>query len=118
HAAVHALESPLDRVAMELIYYAIPFFFLTMFIEGRRLAKHPELKGYEKNDTRASLAMGIGSVFVSAAAKIPEVAMYVALYEFRLFDLPNVWWVWALLIVAEDHCYYWFHRIQIGRAHV
>jgi sterol desaturase/sphingolipid hydroxylase (fatty acid hydroxylase superfamily) len=97
---------------MELIYYAIPFFFLTMAMEGRKLRKHPGHKGYERNDTRASLSMGIGSVFVSAAAKIPEVAMYVALYEFRLFDLPSVWWVWPLLILAEDHCYYWFHRIH------
>src|SRR5690606_37534222 len=97
---------------MELIYYAIPFFFLTMAIEGRRLKNHPDLKGYERNDTLASLAMGIGSVFVSAAAKVPEVALFVVLYEFRLFDLPNAWWVWALLIVAEDHCYYWFHRVH------
>jgi sterol desaturase/sphingolipid hydroxylase (fatty acid hydroxylase superfamily) len=97
---------------MELIYYAIPFFFLTMAIEGLKLKKHPDLKGYERNDTRASLSMGIGSVFISAVMKIPEVWMYVVLFELRVFDLPSAWWVWPLLIVAEDHCYYWFHRVH------
>ncbi|NLY92665.1 MAG: sterol desaturase family protein [Myxococcales bacterium] len=97
---------------MELIYFAIPFFFLTMFLEWARLRGRTEKKGYERKDTFASLSMGVGSLFVSAAVKIPEVAMYVALYELRLFDLPDAWWVWPLLIVAEDHCYYWFHRIH------
>lgn len=36
----------------------------------------------------------------------------VALYPFRLFDIPNVWWVWPLVILAEDHAYCWFHRVH------
>ena len=33
-------------------------------------------------------------------------------YQFRLFDIPVVWWSWILLLFAEDFCYYWFHRLH------
>ena len=34
-----------------------------------------------------------------------------AVYEFRLFDLPvYTWWVWLLLIPTEDFFFYWYHR--------
>lgn len=104
-----------------LIYYAIPAFLLTVLGEAlwarhlqkedRRTADGQALRGYEAKDTFASLTMGVGNVILSAVVKVGVVALWTFLYEHRIFDLPtDAWWVWALLFVSEDFCYYWFHR--------
>ncbi|RZL37405.1 MAG: sterol desaturase, partial [Pedobacter sp.] len=31
--------------------------------------------------------------------------------NFALFNIPNTWWVWALLILATDFVWYWYHRL-------
>lgn len=95
-----------------LIYYAIPFFALLIALEAA-YDRYRKTSLYETRDTLADLAMGIGNVAISIAWKSVAVALSFALYEFRLFDLPlDALWVWLLLLVAEDFCYYWFHRVH------
>lgn len=104
-----------------LIYYAIPAFLLTVGAEalyarharrtGRAAADGAPLRGYEPRDTFASLTMGVGNVMLAALVKGAVVLLWAWLYEHRVFELPvGAWWVWALLFVGEDFCYYWFHR--------
>ncbi|MEM9875035.1 MAG: sterol desaturase family protein [Myxococcota bacterium] len=97
----------------ELLIWAIPWFFATMIIE-RLLYGRPKLKGMGRGhtlvDTACSLAMGIGHLVVAGVCQVAAFAVLVWGYRFRLFDIPDAWWVWPLLILAEDHCYYWFHR--------
>jgi len=96
-----------------LIYIAIPLFFVTMAIERawtRRHASDPRIKGYRRPDTLASLGMGVGNVIIAAGVKVGAIALMVVVYEHRLFDLPGAWWTWLVLFVAEDLCYYAFHR--------
>ena len=105
-----------------LIYYAFPIFLLTVALEalwaqravkeGRMLGSRA-IRGYRGADAAASLTMGVGNVLISAVVKIGVIAVWMFLYEHRLFDLPvGAWWVWALLFVSEDFCYYWFHRVS------
>ncbi|MBI2394102.1 MAG: sterol desaturase family protein [Deltaproteobacteria bacterium] len=97
-----------------LILYAIPAFIALMILEGlwsvRAERAGRDVRGYRKKDTAASLAMGLGNVFLSTFTKAFAVALWTVLYEYRLVDLPIAWWTWALLLVTEDFCYYWFHR--------
>ena len=100
-----------------LIYYAIPVFLLTVVLEllWTRRATHrgAPIRGYEVRDTLASLTMGVGNVLIAALVKLGTVALWLALYEHRLLDLPaGAWWVWLLLLPAEDLCYYVFHRVS------
>jgi sterol desaturase/sphingolipid hydroxylase (fatty acid hydroxylase superfamily) len=106
------------RVSL-VVYLAIPIFFLTMALEARwarprkGVARGPAgavVKGYARPDTLASLAMGVGNVVIAAGTKLAMLAMLTWLYQYRLFTLPNVWWTWVLLLIAEDLCYYAFHR--------
>ena len=94
-----------------LIYYAIPFFILTVIIEGIAIfRKNPE--SYNIKDTFASLSMGVGNVLVNLLSKLLVVFVITFLYEnFRLATIPFVWWAWLLILFADDFCYYWFHRI-------
>ncbi len=99
-----------------LIYYAIPAFLLTVALEwlwARRAKREgTPIRGYETKDALASLTMGVGNVLIAAVTKLGVIALWYWLYEHRLFDLPSAWWVWPLLFVSEDFCYYWFHRVS------
>lgn len=97
-----------------LIHFAIPAFILTMILEAlwarRAVAEGRAIRGYEKRDTAASLAMGIGNVVISIGTKVLSFGAMTWLWQHRLIDLPRAWWTWVLLFFAEDFCYYWFHR--------
>ena len=94
---------------MSLTNYAIPAFIALLLIEAV-LSAYLHLGRYEGKDTAASLTMGIGNVIVNLFAKAISFSVLMFLYQYRLFDLKSVWWVWILLILGEDFCYYWFHR--------
>jgi sterol desaturase/sphingolipid hydroxylase (fatty acid hydroxylase superfamily) len=102
---------------VEIVYYAVPFFVALLVLEYLSF-KHlqdedHDLVGFESRDTRTSLTMGLGSVFINIAWKIAVFAAYVALYELTPLRLdPGDWWVWVLLFFADDLSYYWFHRIS------
>ncbi|MEZ4359500.1 MAG: sterol desaturase family protein [Kofleriaceae bacterium] len=95
-----------------LVLYSIPAFLLLIVVEIAWARRHPEAAGYELRDTAASLTMGLGNVFLSAAATLLRVPVYLWIYEHRFFDLPRAWWTWLVLLFAEDLCYYWFHRLH------
>jgi sterol desaturase/sphingolipid hydroxylase (fatty acid hydroxylase superfamily) len=94
-----------------LVLYAIPAFIALMILEALWARRRgPEVKGYERTDTAASLSMGLGNVAISAVTKLGSLALFTFLYQYRLFDLGTGLGAWLLLLVAEDLCYYAFHR--------
>jgi len=94
-----------------LIYYAIPFFIVTVIFESIVISKK-QPKSFHLKDTFASLAMGIGNVISNLLSKLLVVFVIVFLYEnFRLSTIPFAWWSWLLILFADDFCYYWAHRI-------
>jgi sterol desaturase/sphingolipid hydroxylase (fatty acid hydroxylase superfamily) len=100
-----------------LLLFSIPGFIALLILEvlwtRRRLREGAVgLLGYEKRDTFASLAMGIGNVIISAFTTLGAVALWSWGYQHRFLQLGQapLWWSWLLLFFAEDLCYYWFHR--------
>lgn len=94
-----------------LIYYAIPFFIVTVIIETIILIKKKS-NNYNIKDTFASLSMGIGNVITNLLSKILVVFIITFLYEnFRITTIPFTWWAWILILFLDDFCYYWAHRI-------
>jgi sterol desaturase/sphingolipid hydroxylase (fatty acid hydroxylase superfamily) len=99
-----------------LIYWSIPIFVGFIAIElalfaVRRNKPGYEYMGYETSDAAASIAMGLGNLIVSALWKTVSVGILFAVYEFRIFTIDiTAWWAWALVILGDDFCYYWFHR--------
>ena len=105
-------SSELEEILVSsIIYYSIPFFLVTMLLEWLAIRRR-DLRGYTPQDTAASLGMGIGNVVISAGVKTGMLAIYVYLSRFALFKIEPSWWVWGLVFVAEDLCYYWFHRVS------
>jgi sterol desaturase/sphingolipid hydroxylase (fatty acid hydroxylase superfamily) len=100
----------------EVLYYAIPFFVLLLAVEWlsfRKLGEEHGYVGFERDDTRASLTMGVGNVIINVGWKFAVVAAYAALYELTPLRIPDdAWWAWVALFFADDLSYYWFHRVS------
>ena len=96
---------------MNIILYAIPFFFLLILIEfgfGVFVGRNT----YRINDTINSLSLGSlsrleGLVILGASGLIYEFLID----EFQLFQLPEQTWVWILCFILYDLLYYWKHRL-------
>ncbi|TCP28071.1 sterol desaturase/sphingolipid hydroxylase (fatty acid hydroxylase superfamily) [Tenacibaculum skagerrakense] len=93
----------------KLIYFALPVFFISMFVEFK-IAKEK----YHSKDTSVSLLMMIFSAIVEFIPKV--LAFIVFFYLYQISPLNGVvnrqWWAWLLLFFADDFSYYWFHRLN------
>ncbi len=93
--------------------YAVPFFVIAVLIEmvWSRL-RAPD--AYEPMDTLVSLCLGLGSTAAGALFGGFALYVFIAAYEYRLFDFGaewwSVWWAWPLCFVLDDLKYYWVHR--------
>jgi sterol desaturase/sphingolipid hydroxylase (fatty acid hydroxylase superfamily) len=95
------------------VAYAIPLFVALVLAEMLWARRHAP-DAYEPRDTLTSLALGLGSTVSGALAGGAFLALFLWLYQFRLFDFgPRwwaVWWAWPLCFVLDDLRYYWVHR--------
>lgn len=92
-----------------LLFFAIPAFLVLLVVEVFAVRGRTAM-GYELRDATTSLGLGVANLVVAGGLKVGIFGLYLWLYQFRWFDLPNVWWTWLLLFFAEDLCYYAFHR--------
>ena len=98
-----------------IILYAIPFFITAMTLELYVItkAKFKSLKGYKVEDALASIAMGLGNVFLGFLSKALVLLIFFWVYNnYRIFEIPITGWSFVLLFFADDFSYYWFHRIS------
>lgn len=94
------------------VFFAIPVFMIAIGSEAFVLHRErfAAAVGYRLADTFASLSMGIGFLAINAVFKLALIPAYYLVYEYRLFDIPEVWWAWLLLVILQDFCFYWAHR--------
>jgi sterol desaturase/sphingolipid hydroxylase (fatty acid hydroxylase superfamily) len=95
---------------MDLIALSIPIFFALIGLELliSYLQKSPL---YRFNDAITNLSCGITQQVASVFLKTILILLYGGVYtHFRLFDLPQTWWMAGLLFIGVDFFYYWFHR--------
>lgn len=97
-----------------LVLYSIPAFVVLVAIEILWAARHPEVTGYERRDTIASLSLGLLNVVINAGTKFASIPLLAWAYTYRIVDVPVELgaWAWVVLFFAEDLCYYWFHRLH------
>jgi sterol desaturase/sphingolipid hydroxylase (fatty acid hydroxylase superfamily) len=100
----------------DLITPAIPFFVLSLIIEGfvvKRLKDEGrDVNGHTVKDTTASLSMGLGNLVIGLVWKGLAFAFYVALYELTPLRMGTGALAWVLIFFGDDLCYYWFHRVH------
>jgi sterol desaturase/sphingolipid hydroxylase (fatty acid hydroxylase superfamily) len=96
---------------MNLILYAVPFFFLLILVE----LAYGKITGhdyYRVNDSLTSLATGTINQLVNISKALIPFTVYIAIFQhFAWFELGSSPIVWAIAFVAYDFCYYWNHRL-------
>jgi len=91
--------------------YAIPVFIALILVELAIDIKR-RLHIYELKDSAACISMGLGVVMIGLLTKTLAYLGYEWIYQFRLFTLPNEWWMWVALLFADDFSFYWHHRLS------
>lgn len=98
-----------------LIVAAIPVFLLSILLEVLVLRQavdaRPAPVGYDRVDSRTSMAMGLGHLAIDGVWTLASVALYAVVYTLSPVHLPTgAWWAWVLLFFADDLAYYAYHR--------
>lgn len=103
-----------EQLTLLMYVVAIPYFFGAMALEGWAMRKKPAgyYAGYSLNDSLCSIAMGALKLVTMGLSVLWAYPIMLWLYEFRVvsWDISS-WWFVPLLLVADDFCYYWYHRV-------
>jgi sterol desaturase/sphingolipid hydroxylase (fatty acid hydroxylase superfamily) len=95
---------------MSIILYAVPLFFLLIFIEIL-LEKSKGTNYYRTNDSINSLTAGVLSRMTGVVKQLFPLTVYVVVFEqLALFQITSSGWMWVAAFVLYDFCYYWKHR--------
>ena len=89
--------------------YAVPGIVLLVLAE-MLWAWNRRPDANEARDTLTSLAFGLGSTVAGVLLGGFALLVFLAVYEYRLFDIGWVWWAWPVCFVLDDLAYYWIHR--------
>lgn len=105
----------MDNIEVYGVYaVGIPVITLMIALEAAYSAWHQ--KGlYEARDSMGSFTMFVGNVMIQALIGGLAVAVYFFMYEHRLFNLTEIlpnWLIWALVFIALDFVFYWYHRLS------
>ena len=99
-----------EAITNDPTVFAIPVFIALIIIEVVINAKK-NLNLYKFKDSTANITMGLGSVVIGLLTKTFAFFVFLWIYQFRLFEIPNTWWMWGLLLLADDITFYWYHRL-------
>ncbi len=95
---------------IKLYMLALPVFLAAIGLEAlyyRFALDRP----YGWKVTASNLVVAIGRLATEAATKGLVVAVYVAAWQFRPFEIPlDRWESWVALFLLVDFAYYWLHR--------
>jgi len=92
--------------------FTIPAFFIFLYLEYALAIRLNKAHLFKYESSVSNLSIGIAERLLNLfiAASFYELFYYV--YEhYAIFNIPNVWWVWVLLILATDFVWYWYHRL-------
>lgn len=97
---------------MNYTAFAIPAFFLFFFMEYLLAIrkKKPTLFKYESSIS--NLSIGIAERLLNLFIAASFYSLFSWIYNnYAIFNIPNVWWVWILLLLFTDLVWYWYHRL-------
>jgi sterol desaturase/sphingolipid hydroxylase (fatty acid hydroxylase superfamily) len=89
---------------------AIPVYFTLIVIEFF-YQWWKEDRHYRLNDAMTNISCGIVQQSTGLFLRLFSVGVYILVYDnLRLVTIPVNWWVFLILFVLVDFCYYWAHR--------
>ncbi|MDG2370682.1 MAG: sterol desaturase family protein [Flavobacteriales bacterium] len=100
-----------EAIDQDPTVFAIPVFIACILIEAY-FDFRKKLNLYNKKDTIACISMGLGVVFIGLITKTFYFFVFHLIYQFKIIELENTWWMWILLLFADDFSFYWHHRMS------
>lgn len=101
----------LSNSAPEIIVWCAPVLFLFVLIEWILSVKQKK-NIYNKQETFASICVGVGNIFISFLLKFALFFLIVLVYNFVPWRLYLNWWTVIPCYIVLDFCSYWAHRIS------
>lgn len=93
---------------------AAPIYMAFIALELVLILRFAARGDYEPRDTGTSLMMGTGNLFVKilfgGTVFAGIAALYLFVYQHRVFDIGFAWWAFIVCFVLDDFVYYWNHR--------
>ena len=99
---------------MEINYLAfgLPAFFLFVGLEYIAAIRSNKKHLFKYDSSVANFSVGIAERLLNLFISGSFFALFKHVYDnYSLFDIPNVWWVWVLLLLTTDFIWYWYHRL-------
>ncbi len=106
-------ELPIQMIGLKYVY---PIFVILIVIEYLR-AKHL----YDLKESFSGAVIAIGATVVRFLTNVFEISLYLFLFalaepireEFLGYSsLGFAWYIWVICMIADDHNFYWHHRLS------
>jgi alkylglycerol monooxygenase len=99
-------------MTVNYLAFAIPAFFIFVFIEFKIAQHQKKAKIFKYESTVANFSVGIAERLLNLfiAASFYQVYNWVYL-NYAIFDISAKWYIWILLLLATDLVWYWYHRL-------
>ncbi|MEL4240945.1 sterol desaturase family protein [Shewanella sp. LC6] len=96
-----------------LLLVLAPLFFVCMLLEwyfGDRRQKLPVSARYYPKEVLCNFSLAAMHQGMDILAGLLIAKWYLAVFGWKLFDIQMGPFSFVLLMIAQDFCYYWFHR--------
>jgi len=97
--------------APEIIVWAAPVMFLSVLVEWF-ISKRQHNDLYEKEETVASIYVGIGNVIIAFLLKFGLFFIIVVIYNLLPWRMALNWWTIIPCYILLDFCSYWSHTVK------
>lgn len=99
-------------MGLNYLAFAIPAFFIFVFIEYQIAQRQKREKVFKYESTVANFSIGIAERLLNLFIAASFYQVYDWVYRnYALFDISTKWYVWVLLLLATDLVWYWYHRL-------
>jgi len=99
-------------MTVNYLAFAIPAFFIFVFIEYKIAQQKKKDKVFKYESSVANFSVGIAERLLNLFIAASFYQVYQWVYDhYALFNIPNKWYVWILLLLATDFVWYWYHRL-------
>jgi len=105
-------ELPIEGFGLVYVY---PLFLLLIVMEYAKARDY-----YDLRESVSGLVIGVGATVMKVFTGVFEISIYLFLFQwsaplreslFGYTTLGTAWFVWLACVVADDHNFYWHHRI-------
>ncbi|WP_316808692.1 sterol desaturase family protein [Pedobacter agri] len=99
-------------MGLNYLAFAIPAFFIFVYIEYKIAQNQKRAKVFKYESTVANFSIGIAERLLNLFIAASFYQLYDWIYRnYALFDISTAWYVWVLILLATDFVWYWYHRL-------